>query len=155
MLNKYVIIAAISCLPRVNVGNATKWFKSNSLTGNENIYVLIFVPLNGIWLPLLLRPHYSNQTSLLPSLLMHSLITRFLGPTCGPSGADRTQVGPVLAPCTLLSGLVHCIARSSASIVSTVWTWPFHPWGKSLIICATLVTKHDEMKLCFMFPQNN
>ena len=27
-----------------------------------------------------------------------------MGPTWGPSGADRTQVGPVLAPWTLLSG---------------------------------------------------
>ena len=28
------------------------------------------------------------------------------GPTWGPSGADRTQVGPMLAPWTLLSGLL-------------------------------------------------
>ena len=28
----------------------------------------------------------------------------FMGPTWGPSGADRTQVGPMLAPWTLLSG---------------------------------------------------
>ena len=34
-----------------------------------------------------------------------SLIARFMGPTLGPSGADRTQVGPMLAPRTLLSGL--------------------------------------------------
>ena len=34
-----------------------------------------------------------------------SLIARFIGPTWGPSGADRTQVGPMLAPWTLLSGL--------------------------------------------------
>ena len=34
-----------------------------------------------------------------------SLIARFMGPTWGPSGADRTQVGPVLAPGTLLSGM--------------------------------------------------
>ena len=27
-----------------------------------------------------------------------------MGPTGGPSGADRTQVGPMLAPWTLLSG---------------------------------------------------
>ena len=27
-----------------------------------------------------------------------------MGPTWGPSGADRTQVGPILAPWTLLSG---------------------------------------------------
>ena len=33
-----------------------------------------------------------------------SLIARFMGPTWGPSGADRTHVGPMLAPWTLLSG---------------------------------------------------
>ena len=32
-----------------------------------------------------------------------SLIARFMGPTWGPSWADRTQVGPMLAPWTLLS----------------------------------------------------
>ena len=32
------------------------------------------------------------------------LIARFMGPTWGPPGADRTQVGPMLAPWTLLSG---------------------------------------------------
>ena len=31
------------------------------------------------------------------------LIARFMGPTWGPSGADKTQVGPLLAPWTLLS----------------------------------------------------
>ena len=33
-----------------------------------------------------------------------TLIARFMGPTLGPSGADRTQMGPMLAPWTLLSG---------------------------------------------------
>ena len=32
------------------------------------------------------------------------LIARFTGPTWGPSGADRTQVDPMLVPWTLLSG---------------------------------------------------
>ena len=32
------------------------------------------------------------------------LIARFMGPTWGPPGADRTLVGPMLAPETLLSG---------------------------------------------------
>ena len=36
---------------------------------------------------------------------MESLIARFMGRTWGPSGADRTQVGPMLAPWTLLSGV--------------------------------------------------
>ena len=35
-----------------------------------------------------------------------SLIARFMGPTWGPPGADRTQVGPMLAPWTLLSGVI-------------------------------------------------
>ena len=37
--------------------------------------------------------------------LDHPLIARFMGPTWGPSGADRTQVGPMLAPWPLLSGI--------------------------------------------------
>ena len=34
-----------------------------------------------------------------------SQIARFMGPTWGPPGDDRTQVGPMLAPWTLLSGM--------------------------------------------------
>ena len=33
-----------------------------------------------------------------------TLIARFMGPTWDPSGADRNQVGPMLAPWTMLSG---------------------------------------------------
>ena len=36
--------------------------------------------------------------------LITSLIIRFMGPTWGPPGANRTQVGPMLAPWILLSG---------------------------------------------------
>ena len=35
---------------------------------------------------------------------MPLLIPRFTGPTWGPSGANRTQLGPMLAPWTLRSG---------------------------------------------------
>ena len=35
-----------------------------------------------------------------------SLIARLIGPTWDPPGDDRTQVSPMLAPSTLLSGLV-------------------------------------------------
>ena len=34
-----------------------------------------------------------------------SLAARFMGPIWGPSGADRTQMGPMLAPWTLRYGL--------------------------------------------------
>ena len=45
-------------------------------------------------------PHFLYR--LYPTLL--TLTTRFMGPTWGPSGANRTQVGPMLAPWTSLSG---------------------------------------------------
>ena len=47
----------------------------------------------------------------------YSLIAWFMGPTWGPSGSDRTQVGPMLAPRTLLSGLLskHQLKKFSPS----------------------------------------
>ena len=43
---------------------------------------------------------YITELSLLSTST--SLIARFMGPTWGPSGADRTQVGPMLAPWTFV-----------------------------------------------------
>ena len=40
--------------------------------------------------------------------LEYTLIARCMRPTWGPSGADRTEVGPMLVPWTLLSGYVMC-----------------------------------------------
>ena len=39
--------------------------------------------------------------------LVTTLITRFMGPTRGPPGDDRTQVGPMLAIWNLLSGYIR------------------------------------------------
>ena len=41
-----------------------------------------------------------------------SLIVRFMGPTWGPSRADRTQVGTMLTPWTLLSGPIMVTASN-------------------------------------------
>ena len=54
----------------------------------------------------------------------------FMGPTWGPSGADRTQVGPMLAPWTLLSGMFFgktwlCCSGTALCYNSTV------QWGVS------------------------
>ena len=43
---------------------------------------------------------------------------RVMGPTWGPSGADRTQVGPMLAPWILLSGCI-CGTRGDELISPT------------------------------------
>ena len=57
---------------------------------------------------------YSGQNSALPSgfdkiqvHLWHTLsqIAKFMGPTWGPPGSCRPQMGPMLAPWTLLSGM--------------------------------------------------
>ena len=63
-----------------------------------------------------------------------SLITRFMGLTWDPSGADRTQVGPMLTPWTLLSGLLsrpfphymHCDLRLFFFIIKKL-NW-FKQW---------------------------
>ena len=51
------------------------------------------------------------------------LIARFMGPTWDPSGADRTQVGPMLAPWTWLSGYSswHKPLVNSFIILMIVW----------------------------------
>ena len=60
-----------------------------------------------------------------------SLIARFMGTTWGPSGADRTQVGPMLAPWTLLSGMVDWILSIrrfySPLFALNSQLWPPHP----------------------------
>ena len=68
-----------------------------------------------------------------------TLIARFMGPTWGPSGADRTQVGPMWASWTFLSGQCR-----KAGIMTTVgfqclwvhWRWCFvyHIWSTTSIL---------------------
>ena len=50
-----------------------------------------------------------------------SQIPRFIGPTCGPSRANRTQVGPMLAPWTLLPGMLHALILDIALPASQLW----------------------------------
>ena len=53
---------------------------------------------------------YSHQRYC--NIWKHTLIAKFVGPTRGPPGADRTQVGPMLASWTLLSGqLLHFLFK--------------------------------------------
>ena len=46
-------------------------------------------------------------------LLTVEMLSGFMGPTWGPPGDDRTQVGPMLAIWTLLSGLSHLVSFRS------------------------------------------
>ena len=72
------------------------------------------------------------------TLWIYTLIARLMGPTLGPSGADRTQVGPMLAPWTLLSGHLRII-------VDQIWQFSqicYHYallyillWNVNLLLC--------------------
>ena len=64
------------------------------------------------------------------------LIARFVGPKWGPSGADRTQVGPMFAPGTLLSG-----------IMKFVYWFGFVGWPTDYRLCSCYHNSHDY--LCF------
>ena len=48
--------------------------------------------------------HHSSCLSTVGYHIVCTLIARFMGPTWGPTGTDRTQVGPMLAPWIFLSG---------------------------------------------------
>ena len=60
------------------------------------------------------EPHMITVISSDRFFLVRPLIVRFMGPTWGPSGADRTQVGPMLAPWTLPSGA--CLTFKTADL---------------------------------------
>ena len=51
-----------------------------------------------------------------------TLIARFIGPTWGPSGADRAQVGPMLASWSLLSGYLPptCDAKQRKTAMCSI-----------------------------------
>ena len=51
-----------------------------------------------------------------------SLIAQLMGPTWGPSGADRTQVGPMLAPSTMCYP-GHLTLLEYCPLWCTIWTY--------------------------------
>ena len=55
------------------------------------------------------------------------LIAKFMGPTWGPSGADSTQMGPMLAPWTLLS-TYPCILSCSQAPIDEIYRCPIFKW---------------------------
>ena len=77
-----------------------------------------------------------------------SLIARFMGPTWGPPGADRTQVGPMWATWTLLSGMFLCwemIKTSIYSLKSPEINYCF-PQGRILGTCTIFFRKDRKCK---------
>ena len=81
-----------------------------------------------------------------------SLRARFMRPTWGPSGADRTQVCPMLAPWTLLSGLWRAVFSGnrpalSQNISSEYWLM-FYKRNETFI---DINSKPPKLPLNFIF----
>ena len=89
------------------------------------------------------RPFQENALEIIACHVIASLtppyfppIPRFMGLTWGPSGADRTKVGPMLAPWTLLSGSM--LKAGLLYFVSSFlhgWTWFIQPYSSGLTSC--------------------
>ena len=56
----------------------------------------------------------------------HQGSARFMGPTWGPFGADKTEVGPMLAPRTLLSGALLVLCATGKRPLSVSISWRHH-----------------------------
>ena len=63
-----------------------------------------------------------------------------MGPTWGPSGDDRTQVGPMLAPWTLLSGILWSPMCSAHRASNTEFWWFLCHWYQQTIHCGPAIT---------------
>ena len=88
------------------------------------------------------------------SMLLVSLIARFLGPTWDPFGAGRTQVGPMLTPWTLLSGCFIYYQRRVANyffvftLISVAEFYNFKPTTTKLIPYICLATTIQSQLVC-------
>ena len=73
------------------------------------------------------------------------------GANMGPSGADRTQVGPMLAPWTLLSGVQYIMLmtwRGNAFRITS------HLWGESTVLVRNPLW-HEMLSALLEFCGNN
>ena len=73
-----------------------------------------------------------------------SLMARFMVPTWDPSGADRTQVGPMLAPWPMLSGIQFTLCSVLLWFI-TVYDVPheFDRWC-ALFLCAYITDLYES-----------
>ena len=123
----YAALQARDCHPRVQLSSGPR-------------QELVFITIQG-------RYHFDETPFLViisQQTCIHTLIARFMGSTWGPSGADRTQVGPMLTPWTLLSG--YCSVMCNVRICMTakqdfeVWIVMEKSSAKRAPLCVTILT---------------
>ena len=118
---------------------------------------------------------HSTTTDFIPHDILQilALIARFMGPMWGPSGADRNQVGPMLAPWTSLSGcltilLLTCrlstksskrgtsMAQWKTAVSPLLMHWQYCSLSLShqyavVMLCFTVITSSLPLDLCDLF----
>ena len=106
-------------------------FRSHFVSRNHKT----FNPRNDVQHPAPICVRHSNWVRCVPAL-----IARFMGPIWGPSGADRTQVSPMLAPWILLSGC-RCSNSAKSSTAECWWqrNWYFMSIFRVLVISLNLM----------------
>ena len=109
--------------------------------------VLVLMPqlfMNGCWLAAVLSSNVDVS--------LVTLIPMFMGPTWGPSGADRTQVGPMLASWTLLSEEVRNFTNERSTLDDCISdTKPeskVKQWSNLTILHGTKLIWHVTTKVC-------
>ena len=108
------------------------------VTYTRGLMVVVRMP----WLILMLYCCSSSAVAYIPkSFTELPLIARFMGLIWGPFGADRTQVGPMLAPWTLLSG-VPCAHSGLERHIYLSLKW-------SLSYLCILASKHVKYSLTY------
>ena len=70
-----------------------KFYNSFRMAERIDVYVVWVLVIKNRWI-------------CLAYIIPISQITKFMGPTWGPPGSCRPQIGPMLAPWTLLSGML-------------------------------------------------
>ena len=88
------------------------------------------------WMPVARQDLRDNTATHCTLLCWTSLISKFMGPTWGPSGADRTQVSTMLAPWTLLSGALPVGQDVSVKTVFVLTVWCHTSGTQSSLFCA-------------------
>ena len=109
-------------------GDKSYNFKQNSYPVSKNASRLCdistgilenYVHCASLFVPIWYQPYHIRFTH------VSSLIARSMEPTWGPSGADRAQVGPMLGPWALLSGVgrIWSLAGRPPEEEKAQWWW--------------------------------
>ena len=91
----FLALVQTSCSSQIAFTYPIYWhvplcFKDRKVMSNtESVYCLVHLKMTC---------QIGKTRYICKCLQVTSLIARFMGPTLGPSGADRTQMGPMLAP---------------------------------------------------------